>query len=647
MFIKLKGKKSQLFNEKNPFRIKLNLREKIIVTLLFASASVAIVISAAIIYTLAEGSISFFTDPVVNIFNFLFGTEWIPSGINPSFGIIPLLSGTILIAGGALFIGAPLGVAAAIFLSEFAGYKLRSLVKPIIEVLAGIPSIVYGFFALMFISPIMRDIFDATYFNAASAIIVIAIMLLPIVISISDDAMKAVPNHLRESSYALGATRWETATKVVMPAASSGIIASILLGLARAIGETMVVVLAAGSVARLTLNPFEETMTMSAYIAKVATGDIPPGVAVSAGFAVGLVLFIITYVINTIAAHVVLQIKTGSSYKLKKSKKFDNKEINSIFMIISTIKKSFSILINKTRTVISKIKKTIKKRKRLTLKQRYLRQRIGITLVGGSIVIAIVFLVILLGNILTEGFSGLNLSFLTSFPSRFPEKAGILPIIMGSIYLMGLTLIFAAPLGVGAAIYLNEFARDTRYTRFLRRIIQNLAGVPSIVFGLMGLTIFVRIFGFGPSLLSGSLTLTIMVLPIVVVATEESLRAIPESFREAARGVGSTKWQTVRHHVLPNATPGILTGIILSLSRAIGETAPILFIAAVFAKTIPSNIFDGFLALPTQIFYWTTQPQAEFHVLAASTIIILLVILLAMNAIAIIIRQRAQAKRKW
>ena len=284
MFVKIKNKKNQLADEKNPFRIKLNLREKIIVALLFTSASVAIVISAAIIYTLAEGSYSFFTNPVVNLLDFLIGTRWVPSGINPQFGIIPLLSGTILIAGGALIIGAPLGVAAAIFLSEFAGNKLRSLVKPVIEVLAGIPSIVYGFFALMFISPIIRDFFGATYFNAASAIIVIAIMLLPIVISISDDAMKSVPQHLRESSYALGATKWETATKVVMPAASSGIIASILLGLARAIGETMVVVLAAGSIARLTFNPFDETMTMSAYIAKVATGDIPPGVAVSAGF---------------------------------------------------------------------------------------------------------------------------------------------------------------------------------------------------------------------------------------------------------------------------------------------------------------------------------------------------------------------------
>jgi len=634
-------------DEENPFYMKFNFREKIIVFLLFVSASAAIAISIAIIYTLAEGSFSFFTNPLVNFLEFLTGVKWIPSGNNPSFGILPLLSGTVLIAGGALLVGAPLGLAAAVFLSEFAGYKLRSIVKPIIEILAGIPSIVYGFFALMFISPILREYFNANYFNAASAIVVIAIMILPIVISISDDAMKAVPNHLRETSLALGATKWETATKVVLPAASSGIIASVLLGLARAIGETMVVVLAAGSIANLTLNPFEETMTMSAYIAKVATGDIPPGIAVSAGFAVGLVLFIITYFINTIAARVVIQIKTGS--RVKKTRKSKQKNI----LIISIIEKildfinSISNLFKRVKNKLGYLRNNIRKSKSLTLKRRYLNQRIGITLISGSIICVSIFLIILIVNIIFSGIDGISSSFLTSFPSRFSSKAGILPVIMGSIYLMLITLIFAAPLGIGAAIYLNEFAKDTHYTRFLRRIIQNLAGVPSIVFGLMGLTIFVRIFNFGPSLLSGGLTLTIMVLPIIVVTTEEALRAIPYSFREASLGVGSTRWQTVRHHVLPNATPGILTGIILALSRAIGETAPLLFIAAVFAKTIPSTIFDGFLALPTQIFYWTTQPQVEFHTLAASTIIILLIILIAMNTIAIIIRQRAQARRDW
>jgi phosphate transport system permease protein len=272
---------------------------------------------------------------------------------------------------------------------------------------------------------------------------------------------------------------------------------------------------------------------------------------------------------------------------------------------------------------------------------------LGKAAIGLSLVVVAVFLIYLLSSIVSQGIGGIDLRFFTSFPSYKPENAGIFPVIVGSVYLMVLTMIFAAPIGVGAAVYLNEFARDTRYTRFLRRIIQNLAGVPSIVFGLMGLAIFVRLFGFGPSLLAGSLTLTLMVLPIIVVATEEALKAVPEGFREGARGVGSTRWQTVRHHVLPNAVPGILTGIILSLSRAIGETAPILFIGAIFAKTVPSSIFDGFLALPLTIFFWTRHPKIEFHVLAASTIIILMIILLLMNAAAIFIRQRAQSKRNW
>jgi phosphate ABC transporter permease subunit PstA/phosphate ABC transporter permease protein PstC len=636
-----KRKKKNGTNEGNPFLLKFNIRENLIVFLLFISASIAIFFSAAIIYTLLDGSFEFFTN--VNIIEFLTGTEWVPHGREPLFGILPLLSGTFLIAGGALIIGAPLGIAAAIFLSEFAGERLRSFVKPIIEILAGIPSIVYAFFALLFISPIFRDNFGADYFNAASAIVVIAIMVMPIVISISDDAMKAVPNYYRETSLALGATKWETATKIVMPAASSGIIASILLGFARALGETMVVLLVSGGIANLGLNPFEQTLTMSGYIGRVAAGDIPPGLAISAAFAVGIVLFLITYGINTVAAKIVIRIKKKTSIKskdIKKKKKILSKYFSKISNYLSKIG-------SKIYLKLSKIKNKIRKPKPLSLKKRYIKQKIGISLVGASIVIASVFLAILLGHAISEGVGGLSVTFLTSYPSWMPEKAGIFPVIMGSVYLMVLTIIFAAPMGIGAAIYLNEFAKDTRYTRFLRRIIQNLAGVPSIVFGLLGYVFFAHFLGFGLSLLSGSLVLTIMILPIIVVATEESLKAVPDSFRKAARGLGSTRWQTVRHHVLPNAIPGISTGIILSLSRAIGETAPLLFIVSFFAKTPPSGIFDGFMALPSQIFYWATHPKHEFQMLAASTILVLLMILLTMNAIAIIIRQRAQARRDW
>jgi len=292
-----------------PFARKPDYVEKAIVAALFLAASVAIVASGAIVYALFDGSYAFFSDPRVGGFEFLTGTHWMPNGSEPQFGVLPLVSGTVLVAGGALLISAPLGIGAAIYLSEFAGARTRSFAKPVVELLAGIPSIVYGFFALLVISPIFQEYFGASYFNAASAIVVMAIMVLPIIVSVSDDAMTAVPRSMREASLSMGATRWETATRVVMPAASSGIMASVLLGLARAIGETMIVVLAAGSVARLSLDPFGETQTMTSYIAQVATGDIPPGVAVSAAFAVGLLLFVLTYAVNSMASAVVDRIK--------------------------------------------------------------------------------------------------------------------------------------------------------------------------------------------------------------------------------------------------------------------------------------------------------------------------------------------------
>ena len=279
--------------------------------------------------------------------------------------------------------------------------------------------------------------------------------------------------------------------------------------------------------------------------------------------------------------------------------------------------------------------------------RRYRAATLGKAATAACLVFAVVFLGAMMWSLLSQGVGGINWRFLTGFPSSRPTMAGIYPVIMGSIYLMLLTMLFAVPMGVGAAIYLNEFARDTRGTRFLRRIIQNLAGVPSIVFGLVGLALFSRALGLGPSLLAGSLTLAIMVMPVIVVATEEALRGVPGLFREAALSLGATRWQAVRSHVLPNALPGILTGSVLALSRAIGETAPILFIAAVFSKVAPSGLLDGFLALPVTIFYWTRHPNVAFHDLAASTIVVLLAILLTLNAFAIIVRQRSESRRQW
>ncbi len=623
------------------------LWERGIIAFLFIASSVSVFITIAIVYTLLDGSFKFFGFDEVNLIDFLFGTEWIPSGRDPKFGILPLITGTLMVAGGTIIIAGPIGVGAALFLSEYAPFRLRTILKPVVEVLAGIPSIVYGFFALFTIGPIIRDIFpEATYFNILQGVIVMAFMVLPIIVSISDDALKAVPRYLREASLAMGATKWETSFKVVIPAASSGITASILLGIARAIGETMVVTLAVGSVADLHFNFLKEIQPMTSYIAQTATGDIPPGTPASeAAFAVAFILFILTFLVNRIAGQIVIRIKKGSV--VEKEPSFLMKKI--MFIRDSILNKE-PIIIEET---VSKVRKIDRSNRMITekgqdrrLKVRQAKGLIGKTITASSLVIAVIFLIYLLIDILRGGAGVITWDFLTSEPGWRVSELSIMPAITGSLSLMALTLVFAVPVSVATAVFFNEIAIDTFYTRFIRRMIQNLAGVPSIVFGLVGLTIFVRIFDFGTSLLAGSLTLALMIMPIIVVASEEALKSVPQSFREAARGMGATRWQTVKDHVLPNSVPGIITGTILALSRAIGETAPILFIGAIYAKTAPTGIMDSFVALPLTIFFWSRQVD-DYKPYAEGTILVLLVLLLSMNAIAIVIRYRSQKRRDW
>ena len=232
-------------------------------------------------------------------------------------------------------------------------------------------------------------------------------------------------------------------------------------------------------------------------------------------------------------------------------------------------------------------------------------------------------------------------AFFGNFVSRFPARAGIKAALHGTVWLMGLTALFSFPVGVGAAVYLEEFAPRTRLTTLIEANIANLAGVPSVVYGILGLGVFVRFLELGPSLLAGGLTLAVMSLPVIIIATREALRAVPESIRLGAYALGATKWQTVRHHVLPSAMPGTLTGVILALSRAIGETAPLLVIgAAVAIFTTPDDVRDPFSAVPILIFDWTGRPQAAFAEAAAAASIVLLAMLLAMNAVAIFLRNR-------
>jgi phosphate transport system permease protein len=280
-----------------------------------------------------------------------------------------------------------------------------------------------------------------------------------------------------------------------------------------------------------------------------------------------------------------------------------------------------------------------------SLAARKIRGTIFVILGIVAIAIGLLTLAVLVLEVVTDGLPWLDRQFLTSFDSRFAARAGIKAALYGTAYMMFFTILVSLPLGVMSAIYLEEYAGDNRFTQFIQINIANLAGVPSIIYGLLGLTLFVRWMDLGRSVLAGALTMALLVLPIIIVATREAIRAVPSSMRDASLALGATKWQTTWHHVLPYAIPGILTGNILAASRAIGETAPLITLGALtFVPFVPENPLDRFTVLPIQIFNWTSKPQAEFHDLAAAGIVVLLLVLLTLNSVAIILRQRMRKR---
>jgi phosphate transport system permease protein len=280
-----------------------------------------------------------------------------------------------------------------------------------------------------------------------------------------------------------------------------------------------------------------------------------------------------------------------------------------------------------------------------------LRKRLGMLfglLSAVAIAIGLVTLGVLIADVIHDGWRALSWDFLTSYPSRRPEQAGIRSALVGTFYILILVGLIAFPLGVAAAIYLEEFAPQNRLTATIEINLSNLAAVPSIVYGLLGLGVFVRTFMLGRSLLAGALTLSLLVLPIIIIASREALRAVPPSIREAGLALGASHWQTVRLFVLPAALPGILTGTILALARAIGETAPLITIGALtYVAFTPKSLFDPFTVLPIQIFNWISRPQPAFHERAAAGIIVLLAVLLLFNGLAIFLRARLQRRIRF
>ena len=279
------------------------------------------------------------------------------------------------------------------------------------------------------------------------------------------------------------------------------------------------------------------------------------------------------------------------------------------------------------------------------MKKRLVKNKTWKAIFAAATIFALIMLVVLLVRIVSQGSSYLTFDFITNFASRIPENAGIKAALIGSLWMMTVVAPTSIILGVLTAIYLEEYAKDNKITAFIRTNISNLAGVPSIVFGLLGLTIFVRILDLGKSILAAGFTMSLLILPVVIVTSQEAIRAVPKELREASYGMGATKWQTIVRVVLPTALPGVITGSILALSRGIGETAPLVVIGIpVILQFLPTGYLDTFTALPMQIYDWAKRPQEEFQYVTAAGIVVLMVVLIFMNSIAILIRIKFQKR---
>lgn len=623
-------------------------KEQGIKSLFFCTAVVAVIVVIFILLFLLQDALPIFL--LVGLPDFLLGHDWAPSAVEPLYGIFPLIVGTILVTIGAMVFAVPLSIGTAIYIAELASPRVKSILKPAIELLAGIPSVVFGFFGLIVLTDFIRVTFDIpTGETWLAASVLLGIMALPTIISVSEDAISAVPREFKEGSLAIGATRWQTISRVIVPAALSGIAAAIILGIGRAVGETMAVMMVAGNAAIIPdpiwniLSPIRTlTGTLGIEMGEVAVGSDH----YSALFGVAVVLLVITLIINLSAVAILRHIHEGSTARTGRKQLLPAHLKEPVARCLKYGLIGISILFlfaalpwHFAAGIVLVGGAWFFGRDRIS---RFHIEKASFGLVIISALTVLFILVIILADIVVNGLPALSWEFLTQPPSDLGRGGGIYPAIVGTICLVAGAIAIALPLGVGAAIYLVEYTREGRITRIIRTGVDLLNGTPSIVFGLFGFAFIVLYLNIGISMLAGQVTLALMVLPTIIRTTEESLKSIPGSLREGSLALGATKWQTISRVVLPPAVPGIVTGSILSIGRAAGETAPIMFTAVVFSQRfLPDSVFDPVMALPYHLFILATNvPGASANKYGTALVLLLLVV--GLYAIAIWTRTHFQ-----
>jgi len=592
----------------------------------------------------------------IGVIEFFTGTRWAPDNVYPAtpyYGVLPMIAGSAAITLGAIVIGVPIGVFSAIFLAYICPKRLYKVIKPIINLLAGIPSVVYGFFGMVVIVPLLRPFAEnvdaagiPTGNSILAASILLGIMILPVVIGISESAIRAVPKHYLEGALALGTNKIRAVFSVIVPAAKSGIFAAVVLGIGRAVGETMAVNMVAGNQSRMPIHLFRGARSLTANI--VMEMPYAYGLHRDALTASGVVLLLFILIINVAFLFLVkrgIDRREGVMTKFLDvmSKPlsilkwvlllvvfwlgiyFGNMWISGIAILVPLLyflKRLYSLLSQKLILIIDKIW--------------------NVTCHSFTWIFAAVTVVTLgfiIFHILSNGFVYLATPGLFSTD---PSNPGIslFPSIVSTVLMVALVLVISVPIGVFSAVFLVEYMKvGSRFVVIVRSAAEILAGIPSIVYGLFGMMFFRVFLGLGLSVLSGALTMSIMMLPLIIRSTEEALKSVPDTYREASFGLGAGKLRTVMNIVLPNAMPGILAGVILAIGRVVGESAALIFTAgALQVPRIPTSVFDTASTLTVQMWQLSNYGRYVNETYAAA--VVLLIIVLMLNGVSGLIARK-------
>lgn len=584
-----------------------------------------------------------------------FGLTWAPT--EGRYGILALLAGSGIVTVGSLAIGVPLAVGCAVFLTEIAGKRLAGIVSTAVDLLAGVPSVVYGFFGLVILRPLVAGLTGGLGFGALTVWLVLAIMIVPTITTLTMDALRSIPMGIREASFAMGATRWQTIYKVVLPAAKMGIVNAVVLGMGRAIGETMAVLMVVGNAPVIPGGIASPLSTITSQIA--LDMGYSSGLHRSALFGMGVVLFIISASLVGIVRAVSSARESGRGHSRRRRAKaadravvaggvnFDHAEAPAEHAPAQAL--TADDVTPVTGAVTEAREGSRARIKRLLAegakgggnKNRTNDLMLGVFRAAGIVTAAV--LVVIIAFVAVNGLPVMSLDFIFGWPEGVNAEGGIFPTIVSTLYVTALAMLICTPIAVLAAVYLAEYAKQGRLVTFIRYAADTLSSVPSIVMGLFGYAMFVEAMGFGLSMLSAALALALMMMPIVMRTTEEAIRAVPRYIRWGAYGLGATKWQVVSKIVLPSAFPRIATGIVLAIGRAIGETAVVLYTMGQ-AINLPLTPLDS--GRPMTIHLYQLANEGINMQAAYGTALMLMLMILAFNLFARYISRRSASKSK-